>query len=127
MNPTLPNLTPELQTAAAALAEALAHTELVAAYLQAKTDLDENSAASQLLHSLTMTQRDLRMHQMNGTLTQAHVSNLRALQQQVQNNNAIMNFARAQQDALGFLPEVNQKISQAIGVDFASLAKTNSC
>jgi hypothetical protein len=38
-----------------------------------------------------------------------------------------MDYALAQQEALAYLPQVNQTISELLGVDFAALAGPASC
>jgi cell fate (sporulation/competence/biofilm development) regulator YlbF (YheA/YmcA/DUF963 family) len=60
-------------------------------------------------------------------VTQSDVEELRAVQTQVQANPAIIAYAQSQQDAVNFLREINQEISQLLGVDFATLAKQSTC
>ena len=101
-------LPPNLQEALEALAENLAQAEPLVLYRQAQTRLEA-------------------ARQARGAITQADIDQLRALQRQVQTNRTIMDSAGAQQAAIAYLPEVNQEISQLLGVDFAALAGPASC
>lgn len=114
--------TPELATAAENLAASLWAAPPLAAYRQAQENLEAEPEAQALLESLLTQQNELRLKQMNGRITQADIDALRALQGQVQRNKTIMDYVMAQQDALAYLPEVNQSISQWLGFDFAALA-----
>jgi cell fate (sporulation/competence/biofilm development) regulator YlbF (YheA/YmcA/DUF963 family) len=120
-NGTTP-LPPKLATATANLAEALRAAPPLATYRQAQADLAAEPAAQALLDHLMTNQNELRLKQMNGRITQADVDALRTLQNEVQENATIMAYVMAQQDALAYLPEVNQSISDWLGIDFAALA-----
>ena len=121
------NLPSNLLTATERLATVITSAEPIAAYLQAKARLDTDPQARDLLECLSSAQSDLRMRQVNGNITQADLDHLRTLQLQVQSNRLIMDYAETQQAAIAYLPQVNQEISQLIGVDFASLAGPASC
>jgi cell fate (sporulation/competence/biofilm development) regulator YlbF (YheA/YmcA/DUF963 family) len=49
------------------------------------------------------------------------------LQNEAQANGLIMAFVQTQQQALASLNEVNDEISQLLGLNFAALSQTNSC
>ena len=121
------NLPSNLLTATERLATVITSAEPIAAYLQAKARLDNDPQARDLLECLSSAQSDLRMRQVNGNISQADLDHLRTLQLQVQSNRLIMDYAETQQVAIAYLPQVNQEISQLIGVDFASLAGPASC
>lgn len=120
-------LSPAIQTAAEQLAERLAATGPIAAHLSARQRLDTDSQARALLERLSSAQSDLRVRQASGNVTQSDINDLRDLQRQVQANPVIMDYANTQQAAITYLPQVNQEISQLIGIDFASLAGPASC
>ena len=124
---TLYSLPDEILTATEQLAAAVLLAGPVAAYQQAKARLDGDAQARELLESFLKTQSDLRVCQSRNAVTQSDVDALRALQRQVQSNQVILEYARTQQAAVAFLPDVNQEISQLLGVDFASLAGQSSC
>lgn len=123
----IPNLTPELQQATEALIENLLASEAFQAYHQAQQALNADSQAYGLLKRLSRLQSELRRKQSVGAVTQADIEELRAVQRQVQANSVIMNYAQSQQEAVNFLRQVNAEISQLLGVDFAALAKQNTC
>lgn len=124
---TSPTLPPDVLAAVEALAENLLHAEPLVLYHQAHAQLEADRQARDLLERFAAAQADLRVRQARGTVTQAAVEELRALQIQVQANRVIMNYAATQQMAIAYLPEVNQEISELLGVDFASLAGPASC
>ncbi len=124
---TTPTLPSNLSSAAERLAQALLHSEFISAYQQAKDSLYADPQAVALLERLSTTQADLRRKQNQGTLTQEEINALRALQKEVQANPKIMAYAQTQQDAIRYLPYVNDEISELIGIDFASLAGPASC
>jgi len=80
-----------------------------------------------LLEQLSAAQAELRTRQMSGSVIQNDIDALRALQGEVQSNRVIRNYAQTQQAAIAFLPQVNQEISQLLGLDFASLVLPANC
>ena len=123
-NITLP---PSVAAALDARVEQVRRAEPIQRYYQAKARLDADPQAGALLARFSTAQADLRFRQSRGQVAQADVNQLRALQRQVQSNRAIMDYAETQQMAMAFLPEVNQEISELLGLDFASLAGPASC
>lgn len=120
-------LPPALLEATESLALTLLASEPIVAYHRAKAHLDSDPEARELLERFSTAQRDLRQRQGKGGVTQADMDRLRTLQHAVQSNRVIMDYAETQQAAIAYLPDVNQEISQLIGVDFASLAGPASC
>ncbi len=120
-------LAPDLQAATETLAENLLSSEPLVRYQQAKAALDHDNAARQLLEAFSLAQREVRQRQARNLVTQAAIEQLRSMQKQVQANAVIMRYAETQQGAIAYLREVNQEISQWIGVDFASLARRSGC
>ncbi len=123
-NTTLP---PSVAAALDALVKQVRRAEPIRRYYQAKARLDADPQAGALLARYSTAQADLRFRQSRGQVAQAGVDQLRALQRQVQSNRAIMDYAETQQMAMAYLPEVNQEISELLGLDFASLAGPASC
>lgn len=121
------DLRPELKQAAQALGNALKNTPPLRAYAEAAAKMEADAQATALLDELQRVQSDIRVRQSNGGVTQADITRLRELQYQVQTHPTIAAFIEAQQNATAFLPEVNQEISQLLGIDFASLAAPASC
>jgi cell fate (sporulation/competence/biofilm development) regulator YlbF (YheA/YmcA/DUF963 family) len=124
--PTI-TLAPSIQAATETLAGNLSSSEPLVRYQQAKTALDNDVPARRLLEAFSYAQREVRQRQAQNLVTQASMDQLRSMQRQVQSNAVIMNYAETQQAAIAYLREVNQEISQWIGVDFASLARRSGC
>ena len=128
MNIPTNQLPADFLTATEILALNLASSEPIVAYLQALQSLDADRPAQALLQRLGQVQSELRARQARGTITQADVEQLRALQREVQSNHLISNYASTQQGAVDYLRQVNQEISQLLGIDFAALARpTGGC
>ena len=117
---------PALQAATDALGQGLAASEPFTRYTQAQTVLDTDQAAGDLLDLLVSTQNSFRVQQKQGSVTQADIDQLKALQARVQEDAVIMEYANSQKAAIAFLKEINQEISQQLGMDFALIAK-RSC
>jgi len=127
MSATWMTLPPTVQAAGERLARAIRAAEPVASFYRAKARLDGDARAHALLERLSAAQADLRRRQAGGNITPASLEELRDLQREVQSTAVITEFARAQQEAVAYLPQVNQEISELLGMDFASLAGPGSC
>src|SRR5512139_469504 len=116
-----------LYQATQSLAENLAASEPFVHYFQARQAIETDSDAQSLLKDLSSIQGEIRQKQQRSQVTQDDIDVLRALQQQAQSNETIMQYANTQQSAVTFLREINQEISQLLGVDFAALSKQTGC
>ena len=121
------NFPPELVQATESLIQNLLATEPFQAYQQSQAALNANAQAHGLLERLSTLQTEMRRKQGKGSVTQAEIEDLRAVQKQVQANEAILAYASSQETAVASLRELNQEISQLLGVDFAALAKQSTC
>lgn len=121
---TLPH---ELHQATENLIENLLASEAFLTYQQSLVAMNSDSEARGLLDLLSTLQAALRHKQNTNSVTQTDVEELRAIQEQVQANAVIMAYSQSQQGAVNFLREINMEISQTLGMDFASLAKQNTC
>ncbi len=121
------NLSPDLQEATQALIENLLASEPFLKYQQARTRLHQDYEAQSLLDRLTRAQASLRQKQSTGEVGQAEADSLRLLQQRVQRNSVIIDYARAQQEAIAFLREINNEISELLGINFAAAANHAVC
>ena len=117
----------ELNQATENLIENLLASESFLTYQQSLMAMNSDSDAPGLLELLSTLQAGLRHKQSANSVTETDVEELRAIQTQVQGNTTIMAYSQSQQSAVNFLREVNQEISQTLGVDFAALAKQNTC
>ena len=117
----------QLQQATEQLGQVLRASAPIKAYLAASTDLETDAVATRLLDELAQHQAALRVKQNDGSLTQAAIDDLRALQFRVQTQPTIAAYLQAQQDVRALLPQINYEISQLLGVDFAALARKSGC
>ena len=120
-------LNPYMQEAAEALINNLLASEAFIRYQQAQAVLKADHQARTMLEQLSQAQADLRKKQATNNVTQAEIDDLRALQEQVQDNKIILTYAQTQQVAVNFLREINNEISQLLGINFASFANHSTC
>lgn len=127
MNKTTETLPAAVSDAADALAAALRSSPPFVAFDAAEEALFADAPAAALLERFLAAQHDLRARQMDGTLTQAELSAARDLERELEDSVPVMDYISAQQNALARLPEVNQAISELLGINFAQLARRSSC
>ena len=123
----LTTLSPELREATHSLIENLLASEAFTHYQHAQKLLREDEEAHTLMDQLSKVQATVRQQQGSGNVSQAEVDSLRLIQQRALRNPVILDYAEAQQEAIGFLREINGEIGQLLGVDFASFANHASC
>ena len=116
-----------LHRATVQLGRALRTSAPVRAYLDASAGLKTDAEATGLLDELALRQAALRVKQNDGGLSQADIDDLRALQFRVQTQPTIAAYLQARQDLGALLPQINNEISQLLGVDFAALARKSGC
>lgn len=116
-----------LDQAADVLIDNLLASEDFIRYREASARLEADQQAKNLLEQLAQMQTEIRKKQANNSLTQIDIDALHGLQAQVQRNNTITAYAQAQQAAVGFLREINNEISQLLGINFASFASKKTC
>ena len=110
-----------LKKATDALAENLLASEPFVIYDRTRTELTSDTEAKILLDQLSSAQARLNQLQMQGSITQEEIEQYRALQAKVQENAKFIEFQSAQQAATNYLREINQEISQQLGLDFSAL------
>ena len=116
-------LTTTLSEAIESLAVNLLSSAPFLQFQDARKRLDADAQARGLLSDLTTAQSDLRTRQASGLLRQDDIARLRALQAEARANRFITEYIQTQDDAVAYLQETNQEISQWLGVDFAGLAR----
>lgn len=82
-----------------------------------------DSSAAQLLKDFSELQEKVRHEQFSGAISEGDLIRLRELQSAVIDNEAIQNYELSHKLAVAFLQEINQEISQLLGIDFASLTR----
>ena len=120
------NLSITLLEVASSLTENLTQSEPFLRYKAAEQRLHEDQQAMQLLSDFSAVQQKIRQQQYSGGISQKDLAQLRSLQSAVGANETIHDHLLTQELAVALLREVNQEISQLLGVDFASLARRSS-
>ena len=120
-------LSPRVEEATQSLVQNLLASEPFLQYLKAKNRLDTDLQAQALLNDLTRFQAGLCQTQTLSPLHQADLDALRSLQSQVRSNPVIADYTVKQQEAVKLLREINNEISQLLGMDFAILTNKSSC
>lgn len=118
---------PSMQEATEALVGNLQACEAFVHLRQAQARLNDDAQACALLEQMSQAQAELRKKQASGSVTQAEIDALRSLQEQVQGSTVITAYARAQENAVNFLREINGEISQLLGINFAVFANRSTC
>lgn len=108
------------------LAENLAQSEPFLRFKAAESRLNADHEAMRLMTELSEIQQKVRTQQYSSGISEGDIKRLRALQSAVGANETIQDYGLAQELAVAFLREVNQEISQLLGIDFASLARRSS-
>lgn len=120
-------LSPQLQEATESLINNLLASEAFVRYQNAHARFMADQEACDLMDQLAKLQARLRQKQGSGEVKQAEIDSLRLLQQRVQRNSVIMAYAQSQEEAVNSLREINNEISQLLGVNFASFANHSTC
>lgn len=112
-----------LLEATSALTENLVQSEPFLRFQEADGKLQTDQEATQLLTEFSELQQKIRTQQRSGSIAENDIKRLRELQYTITTNLAIEEQGLAQETAIAFLREVNQQISNLLGVDFASLTR----
>ena len=112
-----------MMEATSALAENLAQSEPFLRYQAADRRLHADPEAMQLLAEFSELQQKIRAQHDSGAIIESDIIRLRELQRIISTNDAIQDHNMAQELAIAFVREVNQEISNLLGVDFASLTR----
>ena len=120
-------LSPQMQEATHSLIDNLLASEAFIHYQQAHARFNADNEARALREQLTQSQARVRQKQAKGEVNQADLDSMRMFQQRVQRNSTIMEYAQAQQEAVNFLREINNEISELLGINFAALANHAVC
>lgn len=123
MTSALGSISPALMEATSALADNLTQSEVFLRLKAAEAKLNADQEAQRWLTELAELQPKIRTQQQAGSIAESDVKQLRALQDAIGANETIQDYLLTQELAIAFLREVNQEISQLLGVDFASLTR----
>jgi len=123
MTPAKTAIPAPMREATSALAEHLLQSEPFLRYQAADRRLRANPEAMQLLADLAELQQKIRGQQYAGAISEGDLTRLRELQGAVRKNEIIQDHGMMQELTIALLREVNQEISNVLGVDFASLTR----
>lgn len=126
MTSTQNAISASLLEATTVLAGNLAQSEPFLRYKAAEAKLNADRLAPQILANLSALQQKIRKQQQSGVVTESDLKQLRSLQSAMGANEIIQDYLLTQELAIAFLREVNQEISQLLGIDFASLTRRSS-
>lgn len=105
------------------LAENLLQSEPFLRFKVAEQRLQADQGALKLLADFSELQKKIRELQFSGVISETDLKRLRALQIAIGTRETIQDHLLTQKLAIAFLQEVNQEISQLLGIDFSSLAR----
>lgn len=114
--------TKELLEATFDLAESMAQAEAVMHFINANQALKSDQNALELINTAVELQRKVYAGQSSDEDLEDGLNRLRELQSQISTNAVIQEQSIARETAVAFLREINQEISQLLGMDFAALA-----
>lgn len=121
-----PVLPKNLLEATSQLAENLVQSEQFYRLQEAAQKLQKDKEATALLTEFLTLQQKIRVQQQSTQIAEGDIKRLRELQNAIMSNDTIQEKELAEEYAAAFLREVNQEISNMLGVDFASLARRSS-
>ena len=105
------------------LAVNLAQSEAFLRFKAAEAKLNADQEAQLLLTEFSELQRKIRTQRQSDAISEIDIKRLRALQNAIGTNDTIQDYELMKELAVAFLREVNQEISQLLGIDFASLTR----
>lgn len=112
-----------LLEATSQLTENLVQSEQILRFQEATRKLQGDKEATVLLTEFSILQQKLRGRQRSTQISEEDIKRLRVLQNAISTNEIIQEKELAEEYAIAFLHEVNQEISNILGVDFATLAR----
>lgn len=123
MTSAFDSLTVTLLESTSNLAENLLQSEPFLRYKAAGERLSADREAQHLMKEFSELQQKIRAEQSSGKLSENDIRHLREMQNAIGINDTIQDYLLTQELAVSLLREVNQEISQLLGIDFASLAR----
>ena len=109
------------------LSSAIRFSEPVNRFLIAREGFQSDENTHRIMEDLSAMQVEIRHKQIENNVSSEDLERLRFLQNAAQENEVISTYAYAQQEAIGYLREINVEINNLLGMDFAMLAKKSGC
>lgn len=126
MNSAISAMSVTMLEATSNLAENLTQSEAILRFRVAEAKLNADQEALRKLSELSELQQKIRTKQHSSNISESDIKRLRALQSAIGTNETIQDYELMKELAVAFLREVNQEISQLLGIDFASLTRRSS-
>ena len=108
------------------LADQLSQSEEFLRFKIAEAKLNADQEAQKLLREYSELQQKIRAQQNSAAIPESDYKRLRELQMAIGANETIQDFEIKQELAVAWLREINQEISQLLGIDFASFTRRSS-
>ncbi|MCX6054409.1 MAG: YlbF family regulator [Chloroflexi bacterium] len=108
------------------LAEKIVNSEPFTYLKNSEAKLNADAQALHLINDITELQEKIRSQNQTNIIPESEFTRYRELQNEIGANEVIQESGMAQENAIAFLREVNQEISNLLGVDFASLIRRSS-
>lgn len=105
------------------LIEQLTHSEAFVRLRSAEQNLMNDQEALTLLNRLAEAQQKVKTQQQSGKPSEEDVNHLQQLQLEVSEHPLIQDYEYSREAYIALVRQVNQHISQQIGLDFASLTR----
>ncbi|GIV63700.1 MAG: YlbF family regulator [Chloroflexota bacterium] len=105
------------------LIDHLTHSEASIRFRNAERALMNDSNAQDLLNQLARLQQTLKTQQRNNLPTEETLTHLHQFQLQVAEHPSIQEYEYSRELYIALIRQVNQQISQLIGLDFAALTR----
>lgn len=105
------------------LIEQLTHSEAFVRLRSAEQNLMNDQEALTLLNRLAEAQQKVKTQQQSGKPSEEDMNRLQQLQLEVSEHPLIQDYEYSREAYIALVRQVNQHISQQIGLDFASLTR----
>lgn len=116
----------EIRQKAKEFASALRHSSPVVAYFKAKKKLEEDKETQALIAQFQHKQRELWLNKGKRNLTPAEIMEIRNLQAKIIGSPIIREFSLAQEKMFDLCRAVAERLSELLGVNFATLVSPPS-
>lgn len=117
-------LNQEVEAATREFATLLVQTQPLAELRRAQEQLETDAEAQRMLAEWDQKQRDLLARQQaSQAIAPAEMDDLRRLRARIQNHPAIRAYTEMQRQVQPYLTDLNEEISQVLGLDFGVLSR----
>jgi cell fate (sporulation/competence/biofilm development) regulator YlbF (YheA/YmcA/DUF963 family) len=128
INTKMATVSSELLETVSNLADNITQSEPFLRYKETQLKLKSEPGMVQLLEDFSQLQQKIRAQQFSSGISQTEINWLHRLQSEITQKETFQENESARLNAVAFLREVNQEISNLLGIDFASLTrKSGGC